>query len=58
MNNILILSGKVARDLIQKDFKLVDIREDRKVPIKTVFYFEPTEELKKYLDKEHNIFIR
>lgn len=56
--NIIIFSGKVARDLIQKDFKIVDIQPDRKIPVKSVFYFENTEDVKKYLLNEHDIKVK
>ncbi len=55
IKNIVIFSGRVARDLIQKDYKIVDIQPDRKVPLKSVFFFENTEDIRKYLFKEHDI---
>lgn len=56
-NNIIIFSAKVARDLIQKDFKLNDIQPDNKYKIKTIFYFKNTKQLRNYLKKNHNICI-
>lgn len=56
--NIIIFSGKVARDLIQKEYKIVDIQPDRKLPVKSVFYFENTEDIKKYLLNEHDIKVK
>ena len=55
IRNIPIYSVKVARDLIHKEFKIVDIRQNRNYPDKSVYYFEDTIEIRKYLSKEHNI---
>lgn len=57
MDSITIFSARVARDLIQKDFKLIDIKPDREKKIKTIFYFSDTEDLRIYLLKEHKIEI-
>ena len=58
MNSITIFSARIARELIQsKKFELLDISPDKKVKIKTVFYFENTPELRKYLKEKHNIEI-
>lgn len=56
--DIVIFSAKVARDLIKSDYKLNDIRPDRNIKIKTVFYFENTKQLKDYLKEKHNIEIK
>ena len=55
--NIIIFSPSVARDLIRQDFKLVDIQPHKKHTRETVFYFQYTDLLRKYLKKEHSIFI-
>ena len=58
MNSITIFSARVARDLIQsKKFELLDISADKKVKIKTVFYFDDTPELREYLKEKHSIEI-
>lgn len=56
--DIVIFSARVARDLIQKRFNLIDIKPDRKCKIKTIFYFENTKELRNYLSVNHNIKIK
>lgn len=56
-DNIIIFSARVARDLIQKDFKLHDIQPDNKYKIKTIFYFKNTKQLRNYLKENHNICI-
>lgn len=57
MDAIVIFSARVARDLIQKKFELLDIRPDKSMPIKTVFYFQNTKETREYLKQKHNIEI-
>lgn len=58
LNNIVIFSPQIARDLIQKGFKVVDIKPDKNIRIKTIFFFENTEEIKKYLLEKHDIKIK
>lgn len=57
MDAIVIFSARVARDLIQKRFELLDIRPDKSIPIKTVFYFQNTKEVREYLKQHHGIEI-
>lgn len=58
MNSIAIFSARVAKDLIRsRRFKLIDISADKKIKIKTVFYFEDTEDLREYLKDNFNIEI-
>lgn len=57
MNSIVIFSARVAKDLIQKEYKLNNITQDNKNKLKTIFYFENNLDLRKYLAKEHNIII-
>lgn len=57
MNDVIIFSGKIARDLIRNKFQLVDIQPDRNCKLKTVFYFKNTNNLRQYLKKQHNISI-
>lgn len=58
MENIIIFSQRIARDLIQKDFKIVDIQPNMKNKERTVFYFANTKELREYLKENHNIEIK
>lgn len=58
LNNIVIFSPQIARDLIQKGFRVVDIKPDKNIRIKTIFFFENTEEIKKYLLENHDIKIK
>lgn len=56
MNEIIIFSYKVARDVIQQQkFKVLDIRPNHKVKNATVTVFEDTEELREYLLRKWNI---
>lgn len=57
MDNIIIFSARVAKDLIRKGFRVSDIQPDKALAIKTIFFFSNTEELRGYLNKEHNIQI-
>lgn len=57
MKGITIFSGRIAKDLIHKGFKLVNINPDKINKIKTIFYFEDTETLRKYLKDNHNIHL-
>lgn len=43
--NIPIFTGKLAKFLMKKGFKLVDIAPNKKYPRETVFYFEQTNEI-------------
>lgn len=56
--DIAIFSTRIARDLIQKDFKINDIKEHKQEKNRTVFYFQYTQELIEYLKQKHNIFIK
>lgn len=58
MNNIIIFSPRIARDLIQKGFRVVDIKPDKNIRIKTIFFFENIKELKEYLSEKHDIKIK
>lgn len=58
MNDIIIFSARVARDLVQKKFELNDIKADKYNKIKSVFYFKNTQKLREYLKLEHNIEIK
>lgn len=58
MNNIIIFSPRIARNLIQKGFRVVDIKPDKNIRIKTIFFFENTKELKEYLSEKHDIKIK
>lgn len=58
MENIIIFSQRIARDLIQKDFNIVDIQPNAKNKDRTVFYFANTKELREYLKENHNIEIK
>ncbi len=56
--DIVIFSSKVARDLIRNKFEINDIKQNKECPLKTVFYFENTKQLKDYLKEKHNIEIK
>lgn len=56
-DNIVIFSVKVARDLIQNGFMVVDISENNQRKNKTVFYFSNNEKIKQYLKEKWNIEI-
>lgn len=58
MRNIIIFNPAVARDLIQGEFKITDIQPHKKYPRETIFYFEYSESLKKYLNEKHDIYIK
>lgn len=58
MENIIIFSTRIARDLIQKDFKINDIQPNIKNKDRTVFYFSNTKEIRDYLKEKHNICIK
>lgn len=56
MEKIFIFSGRIARDLIQsKKYNLIDITVNQKDKKRTVFIFEKSEELIKYLKERYNI---
>jgi hypothetical protein len=57
MNAIVIFSAKVAKDLIKKKYKLLDISSAKENKLKTIFYFANNEDLRKYLEMKHNIKI-
>lgn len=57
MNNIVIFSAGVARDLIRENYNLVDIKPDTHIKFKTIFFFENTQEIRNYLEEKHNILI-
>ena len=57
MKTIIIFSGRIARDLIQKEYKIIDIKPDKFNRIKTIFFFQDTEDLRLYLENEHNVII-
>ena len=57
-NNIIIFNPAIARDLIQRDFKVVDIQPHKRHTRETVFYFEYSEGIKKYLGENHEIYIK
>ena len=43
--NIPIFTGALARFLLKKDLKLVDIAPNKNAPRETVFYFERTDKV-------------
>lgn len=57
MKTIIIFNGKIAKDLILKKYELLDINENNKMPMKTVFHFADTEDLRSYLKNEYSIKI-
>ena len=57
MKIITIFSARIARDLIHRQYKILDIKPHKDMGIKTVFYFEDTENLRCYLETEYNIDI-
>lgn len=58
VDTIIIFSARVARDLFRKKYELMDFKQDKFNPIKTVFFFKRTEELIRYLEVYHNIIIQ
>jgi len=55
MNDILIYNAKVVKSLLKHGFHIVDIRPNPQDDRRTVFLFADTEEIRRYLEKEHNI---
>lgn len=51
MNGKIIFSARLARKLIRKGFKLIDIKPNKDNHERTVFVFENTYELNKIINK-------
>lgn len=55
MNDILIYNAKVVKSLLKHGFHIIDIKPNPQDNKRTVFLFADTEEIRRYLEKEHNI---
>ena len=58
VDNIIVFSGAVARDLLREGYNIIDISADHKNKLKTVFYFNRTEQLENYLWDKHKINVK
>ncbi|MBU5311052.1 hypothetical protein KQI38_03365 [Tissierella carlieri] len=55
MKDIVIYNAKVVKSLLKHGFNIIDIRPNPQDNKRTVFLFADTEEIRRYLEKEHNI---
>lgn len=55
MKDIEIYNAKVVKSLLKHDFHIVDIKPNPQDNKRTVFMFADTEEIRRYLEKEHGI---
>lgn len=55
MKDIEIYNAKVVKSLLKHGFHIVDIRPNPQDNRRTVFLFADTEEIRIYLEKEHDI---
>ena len=56
--DITIFSIKVTKDLLKQGFRLTDIAPRKEIPNCSIYFFENTAEIKKYLKTVHNIIIK
>lgn len=50
VDNVPVFSVKLAKALLAKGYKIVDVKDNYKFAGEVVFYFEPQEGLEKYID--------
>lgn len=55
MNNVPIFSLKIAKDMLNEGFKIVDIAHNTKASDKLVFYFSRTDEFVQLLKDKYNL---
>ena len=58
MKKVFIFSLKVARDLVQNDFTIIDLAENQKDRKRTVYVFQNTKEIRDYLKEKWDIDIK
>lgn len=54
---VIIYSPKVAKGLIRRGFRVIDIAQNNVDPARTVFFFYKTGEILDILENEYDIFI-
>ena len=55
MGKVFIFSTRIARDLIRNNYSIIDLAENQKFKGKTVYVFNKTDDIVKYLEQKHNI---
>lgn len=55
---VFIFSAKVARNLVQNNFIIIDIAENTRYKGKSVFIFENTKEIREHLKNRFDIEIK